>query len=912
MESLLILIAIIVVAGIVIAPIGVMVLSRKVRDLTDRVQQLERAGLGATPSRVETTSTSWTPPEELRAEGKSDVAEAPDDIESFATAAVATPDDVTTEDQTSGRPERAVVFRAETFAKAAAWIKDNWFLGIAAISLALAGIFTVQYGVEQGLLTPFARIMGALGLGAAFIILGEFLRRRFGDQSGTMTGLPSTFSGAGIVTLFAAVLSARHLYNMLPSDLALYALIAVAALAIVLGWFYGPFLAGVGVAGALVSPFIVGGSSDAPHLFYYYFALIMVMALAIDTVRRWAWVSVLALIGGFAATWMLLISGADSVHAMVFYIIATIAAVAIPQRRVWPDHQGATLSDLLLNLHKKGQAHWPDFPTRLASGTFVAALAFSAVLALDTTGSVEGWASIATLVLLGLLALIWMERAPALEDMSALAPLVLLGLLFFLAADRAPIFQDFSILPEAEDIVEQTMPRAASAFAAIFAVFAGLGFWRASKGVRGSLIWVGASALALPAAFGALEMFWTPSDIIGAYPWAGHVIAGAALMTLLTERAIKRWPNDLRPAALFAMSALSLIAFALMLILSAAALSVAIAVMIVIAALIDRRLDMPWLGLFIQLCVAVLAWRFIIDPGVPWASWQFTPFWEVVIGYTVPLAFMGLAWWILRPIKRVGAQLALESAIWTLGAVFMIILLERWLRSDIDSFWGISLAGSVALVSMGAQLYRWRSDAPFKALRVLLAALIGLIAFGTLFVGLVMISPLTRWGASDVEGRLLLDTIAIGYLVPAVIFTGLAWKLEHVANILRRVFMAASAMLVSAYIGFEIRRFWQGEAIANNTVSQGELYSYTIAMMIASVALLFFAFARRSDVLRKLAMAGIALTIAKVFLIDMSGLTGLVRVASFLGLGLALSALAWLSRAMTARWETEVADNSDT
>jgi len=38
----------------------------------------------------------------------------------------------------------------------------------------------------------------------------------------------------------------------------------------------------------------------------------------------------------------------------------------------------------------------------------------------------------------------------------------------------------------------------------------------------------------------------------------------------------------------------------------------------------------------------------------------------------------------------------------------------------------------------------------------------------------------------------------------------------------------------------------------------------------------------------------------------MSGLTGLIRVASFLGLGLALSALAWLSRAMSARWEGDV------
>jgi len=108
-----------------------------------------------------------------------------------------------------------------------------------------------------------------------------------------------------------------------------------------------------------------------------------------------------------------------------------------------------------------------------------------------------------------------------------------------------------------------------------------------------------------------------------------------------------------------------------------------------------------------------------------------------------------------------------------------------------------------------------------------------------------------------------------------------------------------------AYIAIEIRRFWKGDAIAGNAVSQGELYSYTIAMTLGAVGLLLFAFARRSDLLRKLTMVGIAVTIAKVFLIDMSGLNGLVRVASFLGLGLALTGLAWLNRAMSARWNPE-------
>ena len=43
-------------------------------------------------------------------------------------------------------------------------------------------------------------------------------------------------------------------------------------------------------------------------------------------------------------------------------------------------------------------------------------------------------------------------------------------------------------------------------------------------------------------------------------------------------------------------------------------------------------------------------------------------------------------------------------------------------------------------------------------------------------------------------------------------------------------------------------------------------------------------------------MAAAGLTIAKVFLVDISGLEGLLRVVSLIGLGLALAGLGWLDR----------------
>src|SRR5690606_16027224 len=84
-------------------------------------------------------------------------------------------------------------------------------------------------------------------------------------------------------------------------------------------------------------------------------------------------------------------------------------------------------------------------------------------------------------------------------------------------------------------------------------------------------------------------------------------------------------------------------------------------------------------------------------------------------------------------------------------------------------------------------------------------------------------------------------------------------------------------------------------------VGQGELYSYTVAMMLVAAVLLLRGVILGSRERRWAAMVLIGLTIAKVFLIDAGGLTGLTRVVSFLALGLALAGVAWLNRWAAAR-----------
>ena len=200
------------------------------------------------------------------------------------------------------------------------------------------------------------------------------------------------------------------------------------------------------------------------------------------------------------------------------------------------------------------------------------------------------------------------------------------------------------------------------------------------------------------------------------------------------------------------------------------------------------------------------------------------------------------------------------------------------------------------------QLYRLSvPDMPLRWLRWCLAAVFGLMGFGGLAVQWLAGNPIASH-SEPVYGPPVADTLAVAYLPVALVFAAAAWKLS-LPRWIRLACMGLSALYAATYTGLEIRRLWRGRDLAVPGVTDPELYSYTVALLLTSVLILMLAFSRRSVALRKLAMAGVALTIAKVFLIDMSGLSGLTRVFSFMGLGLALIGLAWLNRKMTAQWQ---------
>ena len=72
------------------------------------------------------------------------------------------------------------------------------------------------------------------------------------------------------------------------------------------------------------------------------------------------------------------------------------------------------------------------------------------------------------------------------------------------------------------------------------------------------------------------------------------------------------------------------------------------------------------------------------------------------------------------------------------------------------------------------------------------------------------------------------------------------------------------------------------------------MVTYSVAWLAMAVAAILAGGLRFGRGVYQAGMALLLLTTCKVFVLDMSGLTGLLRAASFMGLGLSLLGLAYL------------------
>ena len=139
-------------------------------------------------------------------------------------------------------------------------------------------------------------------------------------------------------------------------------------------------------------------------------------------------------------------------------------------------------------------------------------------------------------------------------------------------------------------------------------------------------------------------------------------------------------------------------------------------------------------------------------------------------------------------------------------------------------------------------------------------------------------------------------SLVLAYLAPGVLA---AWVARSVQNHTVRLWLRGYAVAAGfAWTTLQVRLWFHPGAMALSAapVTQTELWCWSAGWLLYGLALMIAGVRLNLRALRLTALALLGLVCLKVFLIDMGKLTGLLRVASFLGLGLVLIGLGALHR----------------
>ena len=167
----------------------------------------------------------------------------------------------------------------------------------------------------------------------ALLAAGEWTRRKesiSAIEALPVANIPAILTAAGTAVAFATVYAAYALYGFLApaSAFILLGLVALGTLAAAL--LHGPALAGLGVAGAFVTPILV--SSERPDFWalYIYLAIVTAASFGLARIRLWRWLAVTTIVFAVLWTFPCLQCGPSMIAPHAFHVVAGFILAALP------------------------------------------------------------------------------------------------------------------------------------------------------------------------------------------------------------------------------------------------------------------------------------------------------------------------------------------------------------------------------------------------------------------------------------------------------------------------------------------------------------------------------------------------------------------------------------------------------
>lgn len=859
--------------------------SHKANELGAKVAQLETALQGATVTRPAQPAPRAPSPEIPVAPPIAPTADAPRAAEPFSV------DDVVREAAASASRNAAAAPPNQTATPEPPKpgleerLGTRWVVWVGGLTLALGGLFLVRYSIEQGLIGPGVRVLLASLFAAGLLIAGEWTRRK---ETATATGplpianIPAILTAAGTVVAFGTAYASYALYDFLAPASAFILLGIVAMCTLAAALLHGPALAGLGIATAFVTPVLV--SSDKPDFWalYIYLAIVTAAAFALARARLWPWLAITTVV--FALLWTLpcLECGPSMVAPHLFHVIA-----------------GFILAALLVVCGFMFGPPAEDSRIEPVSSTSLGAYLFGALLIV--LASVHADAAMIAFALLVGATLFVAWRAEAATGAVASAA-IFTAVVFIEWAVRAnpqylvvPTGSLPGVAPGATDGSVMLHLVTAAGFGLAFGVAGFLAQGR-SASAKIPVVWA-ATAVFVPLAL-LVALYARIAHLDRSVPFALIAIAIAGAFALATEWLTKREPRPGQAiaTALFATGSLSALALGLTFALEKGWLTIALALMSLATAWISMQRPIPFLRWLAAILAAIVTLRIGYDPRIAGNNVGTTPIFNWLLwGYGVPaLSFWAGAYFLKKrgddaPLRMVEAAAILFTVLLAFteirhyangGNIYRVNL--SLVEAALQVCVGLAMA-------IGLERLRVRSQSIVHNIAAVILTVISLV---WAVVGLFILENPVLWYVEI--SRLIFNELMLAYAFPAILALTLSYAVAGQRSPTYANTIASFALMFAlAFVSFEVRRFFHGSNLTTGGTSDAEQYAYSIAWLAFGVILLVVGLFFNSQRARLASAIIIALTVLKVFVIDMSNLTGILRALSFMGLGVVLIAIGW-------------------
>ena len=727
---------------------------------------------------------------------------------------------------------------------------SRWLVWLGGLAIALAGLFLIKYSAERGWFSPALRCATGVALGAAFAATGEWVRRR--PLQIELAALrpdyvPQALTAAGLFIAFASVYLAYAFYVILPASVTFALLGAIALSGLALSLLQGPYVAILGLVGAMITPGLIETEAPSAWGLFGYLLAITCACAAVLRFRPWWWLglAVVALDYLWALVWIdVSFSRHDDIPLFVFVTCVAAAFAALSWHRTDDDEPDLLSGGPLISA--QGTAMFASGAGFLCLALVVAEIGYR----------FEGFAGLA-LAAAGITVLV--KLRPRFEPLFSFAATVTLVLCAAWTGKHVSIT---TVTNEIAGARGSAYGRSMFAWTAamLSVLFAVGGYW-CSKGKRPLLMVV--PAVVLPLALlllGYLRFLSSVSD----NTWAGFSLVYAAAMAAAVARLlpVARQPSMRIPVGLYASAGALGISMALAFVLRDATLTVALAAQVLAIGWLSKHADFRVLRLFTLGLATTIVVRLTFNPFIfDYANSATLGTQWILYGFGATACLLYVAAQLFRAKADDEIVTALESAALVFAIMLVTYEIRIWIAGSMHTERYELLEQSVQSISWLASAYAlMRRHAVTPRFFTLWGSrLLLLLGSGQVFLLQVLASNPIVTG-EPISGAFPADLLTLAYLCPAVL---LWFAVRNVSAIglseMRKWAAWAPIVLVFIYATLEVRHVFQGPLIELTSASLIELYCTTAVWLALAVLPMFIGYLRAEATVRDGALMIMAL-----------------------------------------------------